>query len=319
MVIHDAIRQIISQFEARELHAARSGREVMDALAAVVADSRASSLANLASDLEGNIGALLEAMPAYAPPVNAVHRVYSRYEQALQRDETVEELRSAITNSARDYKDWAQQSRSRIASYGASVIPDGATLFTYTLSETVLRALLEARRLGRSFRVLATESRPNNDGLITAKSLAAEGIEVEIGIDGNIGEIVPGADLMLVGAEAILSDGSAVCKVGTYPSAVVAREFRVPVYVLVDSMKLHAASLRGGGLWLDPIRGQDLPRMVPASQLTACGHLFDATPAHLISALITERGLIHPNQVSQWMLEMPVSDAIEGQLKQRRN
>jgi translation initiation factor 2B subunit (eIF-2B alpha/beta/delta family) len=318
MTIHPEVRGIIAQFEARELHAARSGREVVQALADVIAESKASSLGALASELEANIDALFEAMPAYAPPLNAIHRVYARFEQALASREPLAGLQRSAQEAALAYQDWAAQSRSNIARYGASIIPENGVLFTFTLSETVLYTLRAARQMGQQFRVAVTESRPNNDGLVTAISLAREGIEVEVGIEGNIGEMIPRADVMLVGAEAILSDGSAICKVGTYPAALVAKRSRVPVYVLVDSMKLHATSLMGIGSWLDPLRGQDVIPDAASGEAAVCGKLFDVTPPDLITALITEKGLIHPEGVSQWMLEMPLSDTIAARLRNYR-
>jgi translation initiation factor 2B subunit (eIF-2B alpha/beta/delta family) len=164
------------------------------------------------------------------------------------------------------------------------------------------------------FRVLVTESRPNADGFMTARALSEQGIDVEIGIDAGLGELVPRADVMMVGAEAVLSDGSAICKVGTYPAALVAKRSGVPVYVLVDSMKVYSTSLFGGSPVLDPISTEDVIDDRMAATHSVVGHLFDCTPADLISALITERGLIHPRQVSEWMLGMPMSESLAVRL-----
>jgi len=317
LTIHPAIQRTTSKFEAYELHAARAGREVMQALASVVADSSASTLDSLAADLESNADALLQVMPMYAPPINAMHQVFSRLEQAQKSHRSPEVFRGEIAQAANSYRDWSERARATIAGYGSNVIPNGGVVYTFTLSETVLGTLREARKRGVRFRVMVTESRPNRDGRMTASSLAEEGIDVDISIDGCAGEMVPQADVMLVGAEAVLSDGSAICKVGTYPSALAAREYGVPVYVLVDSMKLHPTSLFGQQLWLDPLRRAEVLDEKPVQGAVVCGHLFDRTPGDLISAVITERGLMHPSQVSQWMLEMPISDSIVTRLGQQ--
>ena len=310
MAIHHSVRRIISQFEAKELHAARSGREVMEALAAVVADSQAARLEDLAHDLNANVEALLTAMPAYAPPLNVVQQVYQRYEVALKRQGSVEELKEAIIEQAYTFREWAARARATIAAYGAAVIPEGGSIFTFTYSETVFRTLRDAWENGHRFRVLLTESRPNNDGRLTARALAEAGIEVQISIDGSIGELIPQADVMLVGAEGILADGSAICKAGTYPAALIAQKNKVPVYVLVDTLKLHSRSRYGHSVALDPLQSEDLYPAEAAHKAAVCGSLFDKTPPELITALITEKGLIHPNQVSSWLLEMPTSHAI---------
>jgi len=317
MTIHPDVQQIISQFEANELHAARSGRKVMDALASVIADYPAPDFDGLATELDSNVDALLRVMPAYAPPINVMHQIYSRFESAQDFQQSVKEVRADIEDAADTYRRWSEEARSRIAVYGASVIPQGGTVFTYTLSETALRTIRAAWNQGVEFKLLVTESRPNNDGLITAKALADEGVDVEIGVDANVGELVPRADVMIVGAEAVLADGSAICKVGTYPAALIAREHRVPMYVLVDSLKFHSTSLFGQKLWLDPIQREAFDEDGKTPRAAVCGHLFDRTPPEMISAILTEKGFIHPEQASAWMLDMPISESILTRLGYR--
>ena len=78
-MIHPDVQQIITQFEANELHAARSGRKVMDALASVITDFPALNFNGLASELDSNVDALLRVMPAYAPPINVMNQIYSLF------------------------------------------------------------------------------------------------------------------------------------------------------------------------------------------------------------------------------------------------
>jgi len=316
-MIHPDIQQIITQFEANELHAARSGRKVMDALASVITDFPALDFNGLASELDSNVDALLRVMPAYAPPINVMNQIYSYFESIKDIQQSVEEVQAGMADVADAYRKWSQEARLRIAMYGGSVIPQGGTVFTYTLSETALRTIREAWNHGVEFKLLVTESRPNNDGLITAKALADEGVDVEIGVDANMGELVSRADVMIVGAEAVLTDGSAICKVGTYPAALVAKEYSVPVYVLVDSLKFHSTSLFGQKLWLDPIQREVFNEDGITPRAAVSGHLFDRTPPELISAIVTERGFMHPEQVSTWMLGMPTSESILTRLGYR--
>jgi translation initiation factor eIF-2B subunit delta len=305
---------LVALFKAKAIHAARSGREVMEALAAVSADSSASGIEDLGRELETNMVALADAMPAYAPPSNVMQRIQSELDQARSRRLPLEDLRAAISQAAAAYKEWSAQARARISAYAGALIPDGATVFTFTLSETVLRALREARDRGLTFKVILTESRPNNDGLSTARSLAEIGVEVELGIDANAAELVRRADLMLIGAEAILSDGSAICKIGTYPAALAARRARVPVYVLVDSQKFHSISLLGRTPALDPLERADILAEGEGGDAPVQGSLFDRTPAELITGLVTERGLVHPTQASSWMMSMPVSESLAARM-----
>jgi translation initiation factor 2B subunit (eIF-2B alpha/beta/delta family) len=317
VTIHPAVKEVALKFEAFELHAARAGREVMEALATVVAESSAASIDCLAIELTLNAEALLAVMPVYAPPVNVMHRVFARLEQARRDALSVRDFREAVAREAEAYREWSEQVRPRIAECAGRVIPDGGVVFTFTLSETVLGAIRQVARSGAKFSVLVTESRPNVDGLTTALALADEGVHVEVGIDAGIGELVPLADVVLVGAEAVLSDGSAICKVGTYPVALAARRSSVPVYVLVDSMKIHSTSLLGKLPVLDPIAARDVLGEGTAVKAKVVGCLFDCTPGELIAAVVTERGLIHPRQVSHWMLDMPMSECLAARMADR--
>lgn len=311
-VIHPKVEALIRLFEAKEIHAARSGREMMEALAAVSADSSAAGVESLGQELEANMDALIDAMPAYAPPINVMHRIHAEVDRARSLRLSAGALQAAVASAAASYRHWSEHARNRIADFAVSLIFDGATVFTFTLSETVLTVLRAAAKQGLRFKVIVTESRPNNDGRSTATSLARSGIEVWIGIDAAVGELLPQADLMLIGAEAILSDGSAICKAGTFPAALAARRARVPVYVLVDSQKLLAISLLGRSPALDPIERGDI--QADAGGARIAGHLFDRTPAELISGLVTERGLVHPTQASAWMLSMPVSESLAARM-----
>jgi translation initiation factor 2B subunit (eIF-2B alpha/beta/delta family) len=177
-----------------------------------------------------------------------------------------------------------------------------------------LRTLRAAWSLGKRFEVLVTESRPNNDGLSTAATLAQDGVPVRVSVDACLGELVPQADVMIVGAEAIMADGSAICKVGTYPSALVARAHGVPVYVIVDTLKFNITSVLGLPLWMASLpRGDVLPPEASGRALVV-GHLFDRTPPELIQGIVTERGILSPAACAAVMAEMPLSETLSRKL-----
>lgn len=316
--VHPEVERIIAQFEATELHAARSGREVTRAFGSIVADTTATTVDNLEAELGRNLNALLDAMPAYAPPVNAIHQVFARLERTRQSGRTVSQFQEETAEAVRAYQTWSEQARLAIAVNGSNLIQKGSAVFTFTLSETVLGTLRTAHKLGIHFKVLLTESRPNYDGLDTARALAEDGVEVGLSIDGGIEELIPQADIVLVGAEAILSDGSAICKVGTYPCALAAQRAGVPLYILVDTRKLHATTLFGVQPYLDPIPAEDVLSEGNGTSARVAGHLFDRTPAELIAAIVSDIGILHPSQVLQQMLEMPISESIAARLADRQ-
>ena len=160
---------------------------------------------------------------------------------------------------------------------------------------------------GIRFNVLVTESQPNCDGHVTANQLTKMGIEVKIGIEAGIGGLLPQVDLMLSGAEAITPRSSAVCKVGTYPGALVAWENAVPVFILADTLKFIPPEMQGFSSQTNPLTPQDIFENNEHKGAQIVGHIFDENPAELITGIITEKGLISPFGVVSVMREIPVS------------
>lgn len=312
--MHSALHDVIRRLEAAELHAARAGREVMSALARVAAESSASSAVELADEIEAAIDALLAVMPAYAPPLNVMHRIMVQVEEGLNSGMVVNDLKAVLVGQDEHYQRWSDEARAKLARYGGQLIADGATLFTFTLSETVMRTLQQAHQEGKRLKVLVTESRPNCDGLTTAALLSRAGIPVAISLDACMGELVPQADMMLIGAEAVMADGSVIAKVGTYPAALLAKAHGVPVLVAADTMKFNASSALGLSLWLAPIAGADVRPAGVAGRAQIAGHLFDRTPAELIAGVITELGVLSPAECSAAIRKMPLSKTMADKL-----
>jgi translation initiation factor 2B subunit (eIF-2B alpha/beta/delta family) len=312
--VHPEARDIAGKFGAGDIHAARSGREVMRTLARIVEASAAATSQELWNELEASVDEILDVMPAYAPPLNVMHRVLAEIDRGRTENLRVDETKSAIALLAERYESWSEEARTTIAHLGAAIIPDDGAVFTFTLSETVLRTLRDAWRGGRRFRVLVAESRPNRDGLQTAKILAEEGLSVSVCVDAAIGEAVPCADVVVVGAEAVLADGSASCKVGTYPIALVAHANSIPVYVLADTGKLCASLRLDLPRGVTPIARDDVMGSRKAGGSRVVGHLFDVTPPELITAIVTERGVLSPHEVATIVHELPVSDTLGAKI-----
>ncbi|MCC6189421.1 MAG: hypothetical protein IT318_10320 [Anaerolineales bacterium] len=316
---HAAIRDLARRLKALELHAARSGREVARALAQVAADSAAPSAIGLAGELYAAADALVVALPAYAPPRNVLHRLLASAEGVLEAGGDAGQLRAAVLGEAERLAAWAQAAGAQVARVGAALVPEGGVVLTWTLSETVRRALAEAWRQGKRFRVRVTESRPNQDGLETARGLAVLGVPVEVTIDAALPAMTPRASVMLVGTEAIAADGSAICKVGTYPAALAARRRGLRVYVAADTLKFDTGSLLGLSPQREALRFSpgDLTGQRAGGPVRLAGRLFDQTPAALLAGIVTERGLLAPQACAAVMQALPASRWLTGRLARR--
>ncbi len=132
-----------------------------------------------------------------------------------------------------------------VSEIGSNKIKNGMTIFTHCHSGTVMHILKRAVREKKRFEVHNTETRPLFQGRKTATELAKLGIKVTHYIDAAARLAIKKCDLMLIGADAITSEGKVINKIGSELFAEVANKFDIPVYVCTDSWKFDAQTIFG--------------------------------------------------------------------------
>jgi ribose 1,5-bisphosphate isomerase len=161
---------------------------------------------------------------------NAIRWVIIQAQNA--NTEKVEELKkNVILNVSQFLKD-LEASRELIAEIGAKRIQNSSVVFTHCHSSTVTRLLAKAKADGKNFKVICTETRPAFQGRITAKELVDLGIETTFIVDSAARTFMGNVDVVIVGADAITSEGNVVNKIGSSGIAVLAHEAKVPLYVV---------------------------------------------------------------------------------------
>lgn len=166
---------------------------------------------------------------------------------------------------------------------------------------TALAPLYLAHAAGRAVRVFADETRPLLQGSrITAWELARAGIPVTVLPDSAAAALLrrERLDAVLVGADRIAANGDVANKVGTYGLAVLARRHGVPFYVLAPSSTIDPATADGSAIEIEERGAGEVNRGF--GRLTAPEHVpvfapaFDVTPAELVDAIVTDRGVFRP-------------------------
>ncbi|MCI4398462.1 MAG: hypothetical protein JHC34_06440 [Acidobacteria bacterium] len=243
------------------------------------------ALMALAGDMDdGNLAdgpALAAVLCAARPNEPMLRNLLSRFLSARPSSGRAAEAAEALlAEIARDEQ--------RIAATGAELIQDKMTVFTHCHSSSTVGVLLEAHRLGKRFRVLNTETRPRYQGRITARELAANGVEVIHMVDSAAKYAIDGADLFIFGADAILPSGYLINKVGTGIFCLVAARYDVPAYCATHTLKIvrdHAdekvEERDPAEVWPD----------APAGVLVR-NPAFDKVHLKYVTAFITERGLL---------------------------
>jgi methylthioribose-1-phosphate isomerase len=197
----------------------------------------------------------------------------------------------------------------RLGAAGAALLPDCATVLTHCNAGglatagygTALGVIYAAREAGKAVRVFADETRPLLQGArLTAWELADQGIEVTVLCDGAAGSLLRRGeiDAVITGADRIAANGDTANKVGTYPLAVLADLHDVPFYVAAPCSTFDPATSCGDAIVIEQ-RSPDEVHMFGRERTTPPGvpawnPAFDVTPGSLVTAFITEQGVLRP-------------------------
>ncbi|MCX5658195.1 MAG: S-methyl-5-thioribose-1-phosphate isomerase [Planctomycetota bacterium] len=158
-----------------------------------------------------------------------------------------------------------------------------------------------AHQRGLSFKVFADETRPLLQGArLTAYELQAAGIDVTLICDSMAAQVMREGKvaMIIVGADRIAANGDAANKIGTYSLAIAAKHHGVPFYVAAPHSTFDLTLPDGSGIPIEERAAAEITegfgqRTAPVGVKTY-SPAFDVTPAALITALITDRGVIEP-------------------------
>lgn len=219
------------------------------------------------------------------------------------------EMVKAMLREARSIHEQDRQMCRAIGNHGADLIPATATLITHcnagglATSErgTALSIMFAAAEQGKRLQVFADETRPLWQGSrLTAWELVSAGIATTVICDSMAAHVMQTrrVDAVIVGADRITARGDVANKIGTYGLAVLARHHGVPFYVAAPSSTFDLSLSHGMDI---PIEQRDALEVIrpygirlAPDGVQVYNPAFDVTPAELISAIITEHGVIQP-------------------------
>jgi methylthioribose-1-phosphate isomerase len=179
---------------------------------------------------------------------------------------------------------------------------------------TALSGIYQAHDAGVPLHVWVDETRPRNQGLLTAWELSAHGVPHTLIVDSAGGHLMQrgDVDMVLVGADRVSARGDVANKIGTYLKALAAHDNQVPFYVALPSPTIDFSV--SDGLAEIPIEQRGADEVATMAGKTKDGHVvsvqvvpdgtpvanygFDVTPARLVTGLITERGVIQASRAA---------------------
>jgi ribose 1,5-bisphosphate isomerase len=229
---------------------------------------------------------------------NAIRWLITQTQNA--NTEKVGEITKLVVSSAKSFLSDLEDCKEMIAEIGAKRIPDGSVIFTHCHSSTVTQMLIKAKVNGKNFKVICSETRPAFQGRITAKELIDFDIETTFIVDSAARTFMKNVDMVIVGADAITSEGNVVNKIGSSGIAVLAHEARVPFYVVSELLKFDPETLQGECEKIEQRNPSEVWSDAP-KKLLVCNPAFDVTPNRYIHGLICEEGIIAPQTIVEVM------------------
>jgi ribose 1,5-bisphosphate isomerase len=226
---------------------------------------------------------------------------------------TTTEFKRLIQTFSDDLLTEFREARKRIIEVGSKRILDGSRVMTHCHSSAVSGILRAAKVNGRDFQVIVTETRPRYQGRITAKEMIEAGIKTTMIVDSAVRNFMNKADLVLVGADAITSEGNVINKIGTSQVALAAQEARTPFYVATELLKFDPQTIHGDYEAIEERPPDEIWPDAPEG-LTIRNPAFEVTRRDYIHGIICEEGLISPQSILEavrrrypWILEASAS------------
>ena len=194
----------------------------------------------------------------------------------------------------------------RMGKHGAELVPDGARLLThcnagalatagYGTALGMMRAAVEA---GKKIEVFADETRPFLQGArLTAWELQKDNIPVTVITDNMAGHFMAQGriDMVIVGSDRIAGNGDVANKIGTYTVAVLAKEHKIPFYVVAPVSTFDLTLSSGAQIPIEQRPASEVTHVqgvqVAPTGVPVLNPAFDVTPHHLVSAIVCENGV----------------------------
>jgi methylthioribose-1-phosphate isomerase len=196
-----------------------------------------------------------------------------------------------------------------LGGFGVELVPNDARVLTHCNTGslatvgygTALGVVRAAHDAGKSPRVWVGETRPLLQGArLTAWELDRLGIPVTLIADVMAGSLLAAGDVdvVVVGADRIAANGDVANKIGTYPLAVLARQHDVPFVVAAPTSTIDLATPNGPSIPVEERPGDEVVRIgdtrIAPAGVAAANRAFDVTPARLVTAIVTEHGILRP-------------------------
>ena len=273
-----------------------------------VLHSKAKTLDELRAEMNDICNTLVRARPTAVDLSWAVERLRARFAElaaSAQSADGLARVRAGLSAEVEKLHDERRAADRRIGQFGAEFMPKAGRVMTQCNAGalatggigTALGVIRVAVETGRHIEVLVPETRPYLQGArLTAWELHRDGIPLTLITDNMVGHFLKtgGVGAVVVGADRIARNGDTANKIGTYGIAVLAHEHKIPFYVAAPISTLDLSLASGDEIPIEQRSADEVTHLSGvrvAADVPAAHPAFDVTPARLIAAIFTERGV----------------------------
>ncbi|MFQ6915052.1 translation initiation factor eIF-2B [Longicatena caecimuris] len=191
----------------------------------------------------------------------------------------------------------------KVGEIGSHLIHDHDVVLMHSYSSTLMGIFQSAANDKKRFKVICTESRPLRESRNAVNVLTRLGIETMFISDASVYEFMNEADMIIMGADTLCTNGDVANKMGSAQIARLAQSCKIPVYFASELYKLDIRTLNGEKVVLerrDKCELVDEDDFKDFDQVEVINQFFDLTPASDITGIVTEFGVLHPSQMLQY-------------------
>lgn len=173
--------------------------------------------------------------------------------------------------------------------YVQRLIKKHTVIFTHCHSNTLVQALVSAKKNKKSFEVINTETRPLYQGHITSRQLSKAGIKVTMSVDSAILEDIKKSDIVMLGADAVSRKG-VINKIGSGLIAKISSDLKKPLYIVTDSWKFSKYKVP-----IEKRSWKEVWKLSP-KKVSIENPAFELIPKKQITSIVSELGILHHNE-----------------------
>jgi len=301
-----AVRETADSIATMEIRGAATiaaaAAEALAEQAAAEADATASDPEAFRASMRAAARSLRETRPTAVSLPNALRYVLQRME-----GDSVDRLRRSVVDASEAFVRQLDRAQEDLGQVGANRLADGDTVMTHCHSTDALACIEAAVEQGKSISAVVKETRPRQQGHITAEQLRDAGVPVTLIVDSAARRYLDEVDHVVVGADSIAADGGVINKIGTSGLAVNARERGVPIMTAAQTIKLHPETLTGHTVEIEMRDEAEVIRPEAREEIGGIdveNPAFDVTPPRYMDAIVTEQGQFPPESIVTLMREL---------------